>query len=90
MMNKCQWCEGKTDLPSSYYTMSPLQEKYELLLQDFQKKYGEQWWDSKEIDPKILDDVMFYDQLTNTVGKGVVCKDCLEKEDKIYTKFQKK
>ena len=88
--NKCDWCQSETNLPQSYYAMGPLQEKYEILLQGFEKKYGETWHDSKEIDPKLLDDVMFYDQIVNTVGKGIVCADCLDKDDKMYTKFKKK
>ena len=87
--NKCNWCGSETDLPQTYHAMGPLQEKYELLLQGFEKKYGGEWYNSKEIDPPLLDDVMFYDQIVNTVGKGIVCADCLDKDDKVYTKFKK-
>ena len=88
--NKCDWCQSKTDLPQSYHAMGPLQEKYEILLQGFENKYGETWYDSEEIDPKLLNDVAFYDQIVNTVGKGIVCADCLDKDDKVYSKFKKK
>ena len=87
--NKCQWCGGETNLPQTYHAMGPLQEKYELLLQGFEKKYGENWYESKEIEPKLLDDVSFYDQIVNTVSRGIVCAECLAKDDKVYTKFRK-
>ena len=88
--NKCDWCQEETDLPCTYHAMGPISEKYELLLQGFENKYGETWYDSKEIDPKLLDDVSFYDQIVNTVGKGIVCADCLDKDDKVYSKFKQK
>ena len=43
----------------------------------------------EEIGKKLLDDVSFYDQVTNTVGRGIVCAECLDKDDKVYTKFRK-
>ena len=86
---KCYWCENETDMPYTYHAMGPLSEKYELLIQAFEKSYGKKWWDSKEIEQKLLDDVSMYDQVTNTVSKGIVCADCLEKDDKLYFKFRK-
>ena len=88
--NKCQWCGGETDLPQTYHAMGPLNEKYELLLQGFEKKYGEKWYDKEdEIGKELLDDVSFYDQVVNTVSRGIVCAECLDKDDKVYTKFRK-
>jgi hypothetical protein len=86
---KCYWCQGETDLPYTYHAMGPILEKYELLIQGFERKYGEKWYNSEEIDPKLLDEVMLYDQITNTVSKGVVCADCLDKDDEMYKKFRK-
>ena len=86
---KCYWCENETDMPYTYHAMGPISEKYELLIQGFEKKYGEKWWDSKEIDKKLLEEVSFYDQIVNTVSKGVVCADCLDKDDEMYNKFRK-
>ena len=71
--NKCQWCGKETNSPNIYHAMGPLQEKYELLIQSFEKSYGKKWWDNKKIESKLLDDVSFYDQIVNTVGKGIVC-----------------
>ena len=88
--NICDWCGGETDLPRTYHTMGPLSEKYELLIQDFDKKYGNRWYErEKEIGKKLLDEVGFYDQITNTVSKGIVCADCLDKDDEVYQKFRK-
>ena len=88
--NKCNWCGGETDLPQTYHAMGPLQEKYELLLQGFERKYGGKWYEKEEeIGKELIDDVSFYDQVVNTVGRGIVCADCLDKDDKVYTKFRK-
>ena len=87
---KCQWCGGETNLPQTYHAMGPLQEKYELLMQGFEKKYGEKWHDKEEeIGKKLLEEVCFYDQIVNTVSKGIVCADCLDKDDEMYKKFRK-
>ena len=34
---KCYWCSNETDLPYTYHAMGPISEKYELLIQDFEK-----------------------------------------------------
>ena len=86
--NKCDWCGSETNSPNTYHAMGPLSEKYELIIQDFKKKYGKNWWDSKEIKPKLLEDVSIYDQITNTVSKGIVCPKCLDQDDKIWRKFR--
>ena len=87
-MNKCDWC-GKTTKNKEHYTaMSPLNESYEKLIKGFDKKYGQFWYDSKEIDPKLLDDVMTYDQATNTVGRGIICNGCHEKDEVLYQKYR--
>ena len=87
---KCYWCENETDMPYTYHAMGPLSEKYELLMQSFEKQYGEKWYDKEEeIGKKLLEEVCFYDQIVNTVSKGVVCADCLDKDDELYNKFKK-
>ena len=43
----------------------------------------------EEIGKKLLEEVSFYDQIVNTVSKGVVCADCLDKDDELYNKFRK-
>ena len=87
---KCYWCDSKTNMPYTYHAMGPISEKYELLMQGFEKKYGKAWHNKeKEIGKKLLEEVCFYDQITNTISKGVVCADCLEKDDELYNKFKK-
>jgi hypothetical protein len=34
-----------------------------------------------------LDNLSYYDQLLNTVGKGVQCNDCGKKEAELYKKY---
>ena len=87
-MNKCNWCENTTKNKEHYTAMSPLSEKYEILIQGFDKKYGQFWYDSDKIDKKLLKEVSLYDQATNTVGKGIICDDCHEKDEMIYQKYR--
>ena len=87
-MNKCNWCGKGTKNRECYTAMSPLIEKYEVLIREWDKMYGQFWFDSKEIEEKILADVMTYDQATNTVGKGLICNDCHEKDEIIYQKYR--
>tara|TARA_R100001244_G_scaffold111819_1_gene82705 strand:- start:262 stop:663 length:402 start_codon:yes stop_codon:yes gene_type:complete len=87
-MNKCDWCGNTTKNPECYVAMSPLIKKYEKLIKEWDKKYGQFWYDSKEIDKELLDDAIIYDQATNTVGRGVICNDCQEKDEKIYQKYK--
>ena len=87
-MNKCDWCGAKTTNKECYTAMSPLIEKYEVLIREWDKMYGQFWYDSKEIDEKILNDVLTYDQATSTVGRGLICNDCHEKDETIYQKYR--
>ena len=87
-MNKCDWCENITKNKEHYTAMSPLIEKYEVLIREWDKMYGQFWYNSKEIDEKILNKVLSYDQATNTVGRGLICDDCHEKDEMIYQKYR--
>ena len=87
-MNKCDWCENTTKNKEHYTAMSPLVEKYEKLIKKWDKKYGQFWYDSKEINEKSLKDVITYDQATNTVGRGIICNNCHEKDEVLYQKYR--
>jgi hypothetical protein len=97
-LKKCDWCEpnincnGKKDskLISGFTAMSPLIEKREIQLKEVEKKYGAEWWIGLEKDdPKLMDELSLYDQATCTIGRGIVCKECLIKDDKLYVKYRK-
>ena len=87
-MNNCHWCNKSTKNKSCFVAMSPLNERYEILIQEFDKKYGQFWYDSKEIDEKLLNEVDFYDQAISTVGRGIICNDCHEKDEMLYQKYR--
>ena len=89
-MGKCNWCGVKTTNKECYTAMSPLIEKYEVLIREWDKMYGQFWHDNPkgEIDEKTLADVMAYDQVTNTVGRGLICNKCHEKDEIIYQKYR--
>ena len=59
-------------------------------MQSFEAQYGEKWYDKEEeIGKKLLEEISFYDQIVNTVSKGIECADCLDKDDEMYNKFRK-
>ena len=87
-MSKCDWCGAETTNKECYTAMSPLIEKYEVLIREWDKMYGQFWYDSKEIDEKILNDVLTYDQATSTVGRGIICNSCHEKDEIVYQKYR--
>ena len=88
--NKCQWCQGETKLPQSYYAMSPLIPKMEEKIQETINKYGNKWWVELEKDnPKLMGKLSLYDQLVSTVGRGFVCAKCLDKDNVNWIKYRK-
>jgi len=90
MENKCQYCGEATDNPIMYLNMSLLIPEYEVKIDKLGRK---DWWKKME-DPNLteeemkeLDDLSFYDQLVNTMGKGYACTSCLVKDDSNYIKY---
>ena len=64
---------------------------------EFSKKWNtKDWWknlereDLTEEESKELDQLSTYDQLLNTVGRGVQCDDCGRKEADLYEKYYPK
>ena len=87
--NKCQWCQGETNLPQSFFAMSPIIPKMEKKIQESIEKHGDDWWIGLEKDnPKLMDKLSFYDQLVNTVGRGHVCAKCLDKDAINWNKYK--
>ena len=88
--NHCHWCDKETNMPSSYFAMSPIQPKMEEQIQEAINKYGNEWWIGLEKDnPELMDKLSFYDQLTSTVGKGFVCAKCLDIDNTNWIKYRK-
>ena len=85
-MNKCQYCSKETDLPWMYLSMTlPV----EVMEEKIDKLGRNDWWKKVDWDnpSKEADELSFYDQLLNTVGRGYACKPCLKKEDKLHKKY---
>ena len=75
-------------LAHCYKVNSDFREKIDKLgRDDWWKKVD--WDNPTEVD-KELDELSFYDQLLNTVGRGYACKPCLKKEDKLHKKYYAK
>ncbi len=87
-MNKCQFCSKETNLPWSYVAMTPIQEYLEKKID----KLGRNDWFKKLEDPttpqsELLTELALYDQALNTVGRGIVCEECIIKDDELYEKY---
>ena len=90
VMNKCHWCGSTTKNKETYVAMSPLIKKYEKIIEKWDEKYGQFWYTEaeKDVGEKLFADVMTYDQVTSTVGRGIVCNSCHEKDEIIYQKYR--
>ena len=88
--NKCDSCRGKTNMPSSFVAMSPIQPKMEKKIHEAIDKYGNEWWiELEKKDKKLFEELSLYDQLTCTVGRGFVCAKCLDKDNINWIKYRK-
>jgi len=88
---KCHYCgEEKENCFSGYTAMIlPVPEAEAII-----DKWGrDNWWynlertDLTEDEARELESLATYDQLLNTIGKGVMCKDCIKEEDELYEKY---
>lgn len=95
MKQTCHHCgEEKENCYNGYIAMTlPIPEFEEKI----EKLGRNSWWERMEFvtDPeseefKELDNLNMYDQLLNTVGKGVQCDDCAIKEQELYNKYYPK
>lgn len=90
---KCQFCKEEFQTEEMFHghlAMIIPESKYEDRINELGRN---DWWKKME-DPSIseefakeLEDLAFYDQLVNTVGRGSACKECLKKEDEMYQKY---
>lgn len=95
MKQTCHHCgEEKEDCYNGFIAMTlPIPEFEEQL-----EKLGRgDWWkrleeitDTESDEFKKLDNLGMYDQLLNTVGRGVQCDDCAIKEEELYNKYYPK
>ena len=84
------YLEGRAEKPFFYLTQDGFNKKIKTD-QEFSKQwYTKTWWeqlertDLNEQEFKELDDLATYDQLLNTVGRGIQCNDCGRKEAELY------
>jgi hypothetical protein len=81
------WMLVAIDWPS---TQEEFNNKIKLNSEFSKKWFTKNWWknlereDLTEEEMKELDDLTTYDQLLNTVGRGVQCDDCGRKEAELY------
>lgn len=92
MKQTCHHCgQEKENCYNGFIAMTlPIPEAEEQLEQLGRKD----WWkrleevtDIESEEYKKLDQLQMYDQLLNTVGRGVQCSDCAIKENELYEKY---
>jgi hypothetical protein len=89
-MNKCNYCSKETNNSWSYHSMLLPQEEMEEKIDNWGRL---SWWehmkrtDLTEEETKELEQLSFYDQMLNTVGRGYQCDDCAKLEDELYNKY---
>lgn len=88
---KCHFCGEEKENCYNGFTAMILPDKNMEAKID---KWGrENWWinlertDLTEEESKELDQLSIYDQGLNTVGRGVMCPDCMKLEDELYVKY---
>lgn len=93
-LETCHHCgEQKEDCYHGYISLLiPLPRIEEMI-----DKWGRKDWfknlertDLTEEEMEELDGIATYDQLLNTVGKGIQCDDCGKKEAELYEKYYPK
>ena len=90
-LEKCHHCgEEKENCYHGFIAMTiPIPEAEALIdkwgREDWQKNFERT--DLTEDEDKELDGLNMYDQLLNTVGRGVQCSDCAKKEAELYDKY---
>lgn len=93
-LETCHHCgEEKENCYHGFIAMTLPIPKAEALIE----KWGrENWWTNLEREDltkeemKELDGLATYDQLLNTVGRGIQCDDCAVKENELYEKYYPK
>lgn len=84
--NRCQYCSKETDLPQMFLPMTLPIKVYEEKIDELGR---EDWWEKIDWDnpSEEEEDLHFYDQLLNTVGRGFACKECLDYEEELMKKY---
>ncbi len=96
MAKTCSWCHKETRLPKVFAAESPLLEWMEEKINTYCEAEGidreEIWgensdWNGIELSESFEIELLTYDELTVTVSRRHICRDCLLEDDKIYKKY---
>ena len=92
----CAWCHKQTRLPKVFAAQSPLlewmEERINAYCDEKQIHREELWgeysdWNDIELNESFEAELITYDDLTFTVDRRHICRDCLLEDDKIYKKY---
>jgi len=96
MAKLCAWCHKQTRLPKVFAAQSPLLEWMEEKINTYCEAEGidrsEIWgehsdWGRTQIPESFEAELITYDDLTVTVDRRHICRDCLLEDDEIYKKY---
>ena len=96
MAKSCAWCHKHTRLPKVFAAQSPLLEWMEERINAYCKinnisredLWGEDSdWYGIELTESFEAELITYDDLTVTVDRRHICRDCLLEDDKMYKKY---
>ena len=96
MSKSCAWCHKQTRLPKVFAAQSPLlewmEERINLYCEANEISREDLWgehsnWGEIDLKPSFEAELITYDDLTITVNRKHICRDCLLEDDKIYKKY---
>lgn len=89
--NQCYWCGNiGEDFYIGFITLCPPIESMEVLKKTYGGNEWYKWFERDDLtkdDYINLDKLSSYDQMLNTIGKGILCPECLKKEDELLKKY---
>jgi hypothetical protein len=92
-MDNCQYCGKPTPKENMFYGFIAMCPPIPAMEERI-NKWGRDWFknlertDLTEAESKDLDDINLYDQLLSTVGRGCICLECLENEEKLLEELR--
>ena len=96
MAKECAWCHKRTNLPKIFAAQSPLLEWMEEKINNYCKSQGirrvDLWsensdWGRIELSESFELELITYDDLTVTVDRRHICKQCLLEDDRMDKKY---
>lgn len=89
-MTYCKWCGKKTTNEKQYLPNIPIQEDIEEMINKLGREEiwdGNANWDDLDLSPAMEATLMVYDELVFTMSEKIVCKECIQEDEKLWDKY---